>query len=137
MFLLEDGREALRRDGDSHEQQTVPETGAVRMGEMRVVVPVTVLMVAAMERDPAKQRSFDGHRAQHGERRVHDAAGCEGAVSEEPMVPDRYAKTACDVHSDEQSQVQPIEAVTPDQHHRPDEAGERDENDDEACDSVL
>src|SRR3954451_12703078 len=79
---------------------------------MRVAGAVGVLVMTSVRRDPTHERTLERERAQHGQHDLERTARHEAAVGEESVVSGGDAEDGDDVAHDQQSEVEPRDALT-------------------------
>src|SRR5262249_21237866 len=101
---------------------------------VRVTLLVREGVMLAVVGHPLGQRALHGHAAEDRERRLDRRSRLEAAMREVAVEADRDPERADEVHRDEQHEVDRVEADTPEQAHRRQEADGRDDDGDHGHD---
>src|SRR5258706_5595295 len=80
---------------------------------MRIIVFIRMLMVTAVDGYPLEERSFDSHRAEHGNSSFQGKTCFKSLVRKEPVIANGDAPAGEHIHPQLQANVHPTEAIAP------------------------
>src|SRR2546423_1019082 len=80
--------------------------------------------VPGLDSRPLKERSFDSHRSQHSKGWFQRKTRFKSLVRKEPVIANGDAQAGQNVHTEQQAEVHPTEAVAPEEHSGQSQAGD-------------